>query len=655
MRKLTKSLFLTGAECQRKLFYQGKPNQYPSSKTDDEFLESLADGGFQVGALARCYFPEGRLIETKDHAEALAQTKAALDSGDCVLFEAAIGSGNLFARIDILRKQGDVIELIEVKAKSFNGGEGAHTFLTQNGAVAAAWLPYVLDIAFQTHVAKLQFGDAYKITSHLMLADKEKSASAEGLNQMFKVRKTDKTGSGRKETEVVVSDKLSQEHLSTQILTAVDVSSPCEILFRESFDGKSFSEWVQYLADAYNADTKLAPMVSSGCRGCEFKNAGGTSAPTGGFAECMQETFSIEPNRLSEPTIFDLWDNRKANEMLVDGTLMVSDLPAASFAAPENPNEGLTAMERKVMQIHFMQKGKSSEGPEYFVNTPRLGEVMAEWKFPLHFIDFETTTVAIPFLKGQRPYATTAFQFSHHTVDADGTVTHQGESIIGEPGHFPNFEFLRALKSQLENDQGTVFCFAPHENTVLRHIRQQLMDAKPADWQELCTFIETLARPSTDDDPKWNPSRQMVDLREIILRHVYEPFTGGSNSIKQVLPAMLRRSTFLQEKYSKPIYGAEGGISSKNFKDQTWVKRNGDEIVNPYDLLPDLSNSEAFADFGISSIKNGGAALTAYGLLQFDDMKEEQRKELTKALLMYCELDTLAMVMVYEGLREMGK
>ena len=52
----------------------------------------------------------------------------------------------------------------------------------------------------------------------------------------------------------------------------------------------------------------------------------------------------------------------------------------------------------------------------------------------------------------------------------------------------------------------------------------------------------------------------------------------------------------------------------------------------------------------MNDISDGGAALTAYAKLQFTDMHEKEREILNQGLLKYCELDTLAMVMVWEGL-----
>jgi hypothetical protein len=38
--------------------------------------------------------------------------------------------------------------------------------------------------------------------------------------------------------------------------------------------------------------------------------------------------------------------------------------------------------------------------------------------------------------------------------------------------------------------------------------------------------------------------------------------------------------------------------------------------------------------------------------MQFEEMSEYERFEIKKALLKYCELDTLAMVLIYEGWKD---
>ncbi len=51
-------------------------------------------------------------------------------------------------------------------------------------------------------------------------------------------------------------------------------------------------------------------------------------------------------------------------------------------------------------------------------------------------------------------------------------------------------------------------------------------------------------------------------------------------------------------------------------------------------------------------LNNGGAAMTAYARMQFEEMSDYEREKIRSALLKYCELDTLAMVMIYEGWKD---
>tara|TARA_B110000091_G_C13574446_1_gene373814 strand:+ start:444 stop:662 length:219 start_codon:yes stop_codon:yes gene_type:complete len=62
-RYLTKSRFKIATECPTKLFYTGK-KEYPNTMLDDPFLAALADGGHQVGELAKHYYPNGFDITT---------------------------------------------------------------------------------------------------------------------------------------------------------------------------------------------------------------------------------------------------------------------------------------------------------------------------------------------------------------------------------------------------------------------------------------------------------------------------------------------------------------------------------------------------------------------------------------------------------------
>ncbi len=70
----TKSLFTMAVECPTKLYYKSKSNEYADKSIDDSFLQALAEGGFQVGALAKCYYPEGIDLQDMSTEQALLVT-----------------------------------------------------------------------------------------------------------------------------------------------------------------------------------------------------------------------------------------------------------------------------------------------------------------------------------------------------------------------------------------------------------------------------------------------------------------------------------------------------------------------------------------------------------------------------------------------------
>ena len=106
-RYLTKSRFNLAVECPRKLFYTGKKDIYQDAMAEDKFLEMLAEGGYQVGALAKLRYPDGIEIRETEHAAAESATQALMERDHVVLFEPAIRVGNFFIRIDVLVKDGN--------------------------------------------------------------------------------------------------------------------------------------------------------------------------------------------------------------------------------------------------------------------------------------------------------------------------------------------------------------------------------------------------------------------------------------------------------------------------------------------------------------------------------------------------------------------
>lgn len=680
VKLFTKSAFKIALECPAQLYYYHEPQEYANQNQQDEFLQSLAEGGFQVGELAKIYcgVDEGcDLAGLRGYDQPVARTRELLQRNRVTIAEAAFRFGNLFIRADLLRKDGDRIDLIEVKAKSWNPSDSFVKAVRGGEAVQNDIRMYVYDVAFQRYVLKnalREMGVNATIHAYLMLADKSKVADVAGINQCFKIRKD----GDRTHVDLAPDAYRLKNH--EHVLTEFDVDEVCRKIIggetaerQQLMGGQGFVEFVTEKAKWYCEHERHFCNLSTTCYKCPFFATKETPGMKDGYDECWIEKAHFRPEDFKRPLLEDLWgggNTRQRAQLFERRKYFLDGITADDIGTPQRPSEksGLDSCQRKIVQVGMStgrleilgELSRNIQPDGAYLDVGELRQEMLKWKFPLHMIDFETTAVALPFYAKMHPYEQVAFQFSHHVIEKNGAgykIRHAGQNINTERGKFPNFEFVRALKKELEHDEGTIFRYAAHENSILNAIRRQLIASDETDKNELVAFIETITHRKEGRDVIAGP-RDMVDLCDIVKRFFYHPSMKGSNSIKAVLPAVLNVSSFLQEKYSRPIYGSE--IPSLNTPANlpiAWISRAADGTVeNPYKKLPSVSEylpegllrdkNDEEADALDIDVNNGGAALTAYSMLQF--CGREMVEPLKRALLRYCELDTMAMVFIWE-------
>lgn len=116
---LTKTRFASGDQCVLRLYndvYHRCHAKQPNESTKAKF-----ELGTQVGELARQRYPDGVLVghEPWERAEALAETERLIaDPRVSAIFEAAIEYEGVFVRVDLLVRQQDGWELVEVKSST---------------------------------------------------------------------------------------------------------------------------------------------------------------------------------------------------------------------------------------------------------------------------------------------------------------------------------------------------------------------------------------------------------------------------------------------------------------------------------------------------------------------------------------------------------
>ena len=658
MRYLTKSRFKLALECLTKLYYTKRP-EYADTNIDDPFLQALADGGFQVGELAKYYFCDDPINEkitigSLDYKEALEETRKRLTNNNVIIAEAGFSFESLFVRVDILEKKGSEINIYEVKSKSVDGDQDK--FLNKSGELSSKWVDYFYDIAFQKYVVENALDR--EVNSFLLLVDKTKRSTVDGLNQKFKIFRDEK-----KRSYIKVVPELKRSDLGDSILKAINTDDLIKKIWSSPVPNTElgFKEFLDFSADIYKNETQHIVNLGSKCKKCQFVNTPKEYRHLkSGFLECWKSVTRYNEDLLKNDLVIELWGGRAGSKSLVqelinNNIFLLRDTKESIIAPSKisNPDSGLSPHQRRMEQINRVIAGETSS---YSDSEGFLAE-LKKWKYPLHMIDFETSRTALPIHKDRHPYEGIAFQFSHHIMEANGQIYHAGQFLSFEPGVFPNYHFVRELKKQLQVDDGTIFRYHTHENSYLNNIYDQLNSDlnPPNDKEELKQFISSITSRGSGKG-KIVGSRNMVDLYEVILKYYYSPYAKGSNSIKQILPALIKDSNFLKDKYSKPIYGKSKEIKSLNFDNHIWI--NAESENDPYKTLPRLFEEydpelldELFTE--LNEVSDGGTAMTAYNYLQFSEIPEEQRLELKEGLLRYCELDTLAMVMIVEGLMKL--
>ena len=80
----------------------------------------------------------------------------------------------------------------------------------------------------------------------------------------------------------------------------------------------------------------------------------------------------------------------------------------------------------KLARIH-----RATQTGDAFIDRDAIAKETESWRFPRHFLDFETIGFAVPRWIGARPYQQIPFQFSCHTQKESGEITHREFLSIG--------------------------------------------------------------------------------------------------------------------------------------------------------------------------------------------------------------------------------
>jgi hypothetical protein len=379
------------------------------------------------------------------------------------------------------------------------------------------------------------------------------------------------------------------------LLVEVDVSQEVADLRAEVTEEAS-----RFVVSLDPEPVRIHVPIGWACRDCEYRLE--DPRVPNGFRECWGALADVEPS------ILTLYKGGAplVDPLLASGRASIFDVPEASLCRADGTH-GPTA-ERQLIQLQHTRS-----------NTPWIGQglqpALARAEYPLHFIDFETSRMALPYHAGMRPYGLLAFQWSCHTQREPGGRLEHREWLNDAPG-WPNADFARSLRAAI-GDGGSVLTWSHFEQTTLAQVAEELAafghdDAALTDW---------IARLAGDDGGR------VVDMHQLTVNHFFHPGMGGRTGIKVVLDALWKSDEAMQRQFA-----AVAG-------------RVGDPRTGPYAALPPLEiNGRA------QSVVEGTGAMRAYEAMTIG---VESRQPATRAawrtlLLQYCALDTLAMFLIWE-------
>jgi Domain of unknown function(DUF2779) len=438
-----------------------------------------------------------------------------------------------------------------------------------------------------------------EITCELIMSDTSRSTSIDNLYSLFELKDLTMDESGYPRTIVTFQgdvDELRRDHFLARVNVDAEVK---ELLPIVTSAAETFISSLDRL-------TRVPTQITFACRDCEYRLP--EEEKQNGFRECWGKLADVKPH------IFEMYYAGKikgANRPLVDeliakGKVRLDDIPESALVK----KDGSVGAQNQRQLLQLRNTRTNSEWID-----PALRTVLDSFAYPLQFIDFETSALAVPYHAGMHPYENVAFQWSCHILRTPTAELEHAEWINLEDG-FPNFAFAKSLMKQI-GKEGTFFMWATHENTILKTIRRQVQGRyQDIQLQEWLDWI-------TDDG---NGNTRLVDMNNLTLKHYFHPIMAGKTSIKRVLDAIWKTDSILRQRF--PSY----------------LKKDGDKILSPYQSLPPL-----MIDGRDALVAEGTGAIRAYQAMLYGPQKSDlgQRAQWKKLLLQYCELDTLAMVMVY--------
>lgn len=520
---------------------------------------------------------------------------------------AVVHHGSIRARLPILLKEGNALTIIQIHGKALKGDPSA---LFNRQPIGKSIQRYLLKAAYRYYVITSAHSDA-SVDCRFMFPRKSFTARTDHLFQKTQ---------GAENIDPDVLDELKglfvQVDGTDRVLEIVASIPPS--VSHTWFAGESLEavlEKVKSLSE--EKAKKVVEQVHMGCRNCRFRK------PVNQHEQgCWDIHFPDADIQNRDKHLFELIGHHVQEKHLIDEKYQERVSHTSDFSDAgkviEHTDQKIAIYHRKAMQL---LDAKNRKLPLVFAK--KLLSEVTNLTLPLHFIDFEAATHPVPIEKGKRPYDPVLFQFSCHSLLADGKLVHT-QWLDQKDYSSPHVQIIDGLTQIPDLEKGTIVQFSPFERQAFYKLYNEVKQNREEFYHKY-QFLKNVLKIGSKDQ-----KGRFLDISVLLKDGYYNRFMNSGLSLKEILYSVLQvedeLSTF--EKKSYTIEGAEVNL----------FKKKDGRLIDPYFQLSDDR----------SHIRDGITAMHAYLCMKAGVLSETQQELVPVLMKRYCSMDSLSLFLIYQ-------
>ncbi len=607
--EINDNLFQQSVACPLKLFYYAKQQKQrfgglPFRHRNKLHLRDAVSLRFA-----------NRKFTSDDTETAIRETAEWLKEENVAVCGAVLKSGSLITRIPILVKEGDLLTIVQIHGKLRKRSQSSEIASVPKSRSTTI---YLLKAAYRSEVVHRVYPEA-EIAVRFFFPDK-----------------TYRCGTGKLYTAMMsVRNSPPQEELAEEcrrLFTAVDATAGTLIVRKNmpenvshrSFHGLSVKAICDKLTDAGLSEGNVLDVrIHRECKYCDFrKNSDNESEG------CWNRFFFDEELVYPDRHVFELIGHGN-DQHATQGHHFQEQVPFIdqfnSFEIIKKSGlNTISIYQRRLLQLI----GSRNDRLPGLWMKPGIQKIK-DLNYPLHFLDFEASTAALPLDRGFGPYHPVVFQFSCHTLYRDGSVFHTGWLDESDGNENPHVQFVKKLADVNRIFEGTLIQYSQFEYRALRGLLSEFQRNSMLYEHEIDTIKALLHAASNGGGDR------LADLSGIIANYYYNHRLRGGLGLKQVLKSIL---TYMKQDEGRIELKVDVHDLSVNLLEPPSGKLNPD----PYGLIGTKE----------MNIDEGSLAMDAWISMKSGLLKQDETNTVPLLLKRYCSLDSLALLIIFRHLME---